>query len=186
MKFNFNPEEIDIEALKHFSRKDFIDGGVICPTCFDKFTNHMLYGDDSNRKTFEDEDIECSFVPDPRAKGHMIISTQDHYRDMSETPDYLNEKIIRFAREYIKILKSVYNCESVYYCTMSDGPINHYHVQLIPRYKEESRGSKNFVKPRKDYVFEPEKFKKVCEMIHDYANGKSHFQNNETEPPQMS
>ena len=40
---------------------------------------------------------------------------------------------------------------------MCDGPMNHFHVQLIPRYTFEKRGSKNFVKERKEYVEDIEK-----------------------------
>ena len=45
-------------------------------------------------------------------------------------------------------IKEVYSSESVYLCTMCDGPMNHFHVQLIPRYDFEKRGSKNIVKER--------------------------------------
>ena len=51
----------------------------------------------------------------------------------------------------MNIIKKIYNSESVYLCTMCDGPMNHFHVQLIPRYSFEKRGSKNFVKPRFEY-----------------------------------
>jgi diadenosine tetraphosphate (Ap4A) HIT family hydrolase len=57
----------------------------------------------------------------------------------------------------MNILKEVYKCESVYLCTMCDGPMNHFHVQLIPRYDYEKRGSTNFVKPRFDYEEDKEK-----------------------------
>jgi diadenosine tetraphosphate (Ap4A) HIT family hydrolase len=40
---------------------------------------------------------------------------------------------------------------------MCDGPMNHFHVQLIPRYSYEKRGSKNFVKERMEYVEDIEK-----------------------------
>ena len=40
------------------------------------------------------------------------------------------------------IIRKVYQLESVYLCTMCDGPMNHFHVQLIPRYDYEKRGSK--------------------------------------------
>ena len=40
---------------------------------------------------------------------------------------------------------------------MCDGPMNHFHVQLIPRYDFEERGSDNFVKPRQKYVEDKEK-----------------------------
>ena len=88
-----------------------------------------------------------------------------HYHDMSEAPDYINEKIIRFAKRFMNIIKEVYGCERVYMCTMCDGPNNHYHIQLIPRYSDEKRGSGNFVKPRKAYVHDGEKYERVKKMI---------------------
>ena len=79
----------------------------------------------------------------------MCILSIEHFHDMSEAPDYLNEKIIRYAKQFMNILKEVYKCERVYLCSMCDGLNNHYHVQLIPRYSFEKRGSTNFVKERK-------------------------------------
>ena len=55
-------------------------------------------------------------------------------------------------------------------CTMCDGPNNHYHIQLIPRYANEERGSKNFVKPRKKYVYDKAKFEQVKAMIEEYIS----------------
>ena len=43
---------------------------------------------------------------------------------------------------------------------MCDGPMNHFHIQLIPRYSFELRGSTNFVKERKTYVYDKEKVNK--------------------------
>lgn len=157
----------EMELLK-LSPKELTDMGV-CPTCLDRKHNGALFGDSSKLKTYEDEDIECLFVPNPRADGHMMISTQVHYHDLSEAPDWLNEKIIRFSKEYMKIIKDVYGCERVYLCTMSDGPMNHYHIQLLPRYSFEERGSKNFVKARKKYVFDENKFNEVKRRINEYV-----------------
>ena len=58
-------------------------------------------------------------------------------------------------------MKELYGCESVYLCTMCDGPMNHFHIQLIPRYADEKRGSGNFVKPREAYVHEEETVRKL-------------------------
>jgi hypothetical protein len=52
---------------------------------------------------------------------------------------------------------------------MCDGPNNHYHIQLIPRYSHEKRGSGNFVKMRKAYEFDKNKFDAVRKLIKDYA-----------------
>lgn len=141
----------------------------ICPTCFNRKTNGAFYGDDSKLKFYEDGDLECMFVPNPRAVGHMMIASKEHYHDLSEAPDKLNEKIVRFAKQLMIIIKKVYNCERVYLCTMCDGLNNHYHIQLIPRYLSEERGSKNFVKPRQKYVYDERTFTQVKNLIIEYA-----------------
>ena len=84
---------------------------------------------------------------------------------MLELPDELCKNIYTFAKKVMSVLKEVYQAESIYLCTMCDGPMNHFHVQLIPRYKEEKRGSKNFVKPRKEYIEEPEKIKEIRKSL---------------------
>ena len=159
---------MDESKLLKLSAKELTDLGV-CPTCLNRKYNGAIFGDETKLKLYEDEDIDCLFVANPRAEGHMMISSQTHYHDMSEAPDELNEKIIRFAKQFMIIIKQVFGCLRVYICTMSDGPMNHYHVQLIPRYSSEERGSKNFVKPRKAYIYDEPKIKKVRELIALYA-----------------
>ena len=159
---------MDEKELLKLSARELVDLGI-CPTCFNKKHNGALYGDNSDKLLYEDNEIECFFVGNPRADGHMCISTIDHYHDMSEAPDYINEKIIRFAKQFMIIIKEVYGCERVYMCTMCDGPNNHYHIQLIPRYGYEKRGSKNFVKERHSYVYDEEKFNNVKKLINEYV-----------------
>lgn len=152
------------EDLLKLSPGELTDLGI-CPTCFNRENGGALYGDNSDKMIYEDEDIECFFVGNPRAEGHLCISTMTHYHDMSEAPDFLNEKIIRFAKRLMVIIKEVFSCERVYMCTMCDGPNNHYHIQLIPRYAYEKRGSGNFVKPRSVYVYNREKLEKVKALL---------------------
>ena len=153
----------DKELLK-LTPAQLVDMGV-CPTCLNKRTNGGLYGANDDILFYEDESVECIFVRNPRAEGHACIISKEHYQDMSEAPDWLNEKIITIANRLSRIIKQVYGCERVYLCTMCDGPINHYHVQLIPRYSFEKRGSSNFVKPRKEYVFNEQKFQLVKRLL---------------------
>ena len=156
------------EDLRKLSPGELVDLGI-CPTCFNRENNSVLYGDNTDKLLYEDSEIECFFVGNPRAEGHMCISTIAHYHDMSEAPDFINEKIIRFAKQFLQILCQVYGCARVYLCTMCDGPNNHYHIQLIPRYAYEKRGSKNFVKERKTYRFDKERFEAVRLKIAAYA-----------------
>ncbi len=157
------------EKLLKLSPAELVDLGI-CPTCFNRQHNNALYGDDSNTLVYKDDDIECFLVSNPRADGHLCISSIQHFHDMSEAPDCLNEKMVRYAKAFMLIIKEVYKCERVYLCTMCDGPNNHYHLQLIPRYSHEKRGSNNFVKPRKEYVFDQEKFSRLKKLINDYSS----------------
>ncbi len=156
------------EEMLKLSPGELVDLGI-CPTCFSRETNGAVYGDNSDKLLYEDSEIECFFVGNPRAEGHMCISAIAHYHDMSEAPDYINEKIIRFAKRFMQILCDVFGCERVYMCTMCDGPNNHYHIQLIPRYVYEKRGSGNFVKERRAYRFDKERYEAVRKRITQYA-----------------
>ena len=161
------------EELSKLSPGELTDLGI-CPTCFNRENGGALYGDNSDKMLYEDEDIlllnKPAGVLTQKAKpedlslnewliGHLLATDADH----------INEKIIRFAKRFMKILCEVYGCERVYLCTMCDGLNNHYHIQLIPRYPDEKRGSQNFVKPRKAYVPDHAKLEKVRTRIHEYA-----------------
>lgn len=84
---------MDKKELLKLTPGELVDLGI-CPTCLDRETNGGLYGDNREKLVYQDKDIECLFVGNPRADGHMIISTMKHYHDLSEAPDDVNEKII--------------------------------------------------------------------------------------------
>lgn len=143
---------------------DLTDSGI-CPTCFNRTHNKVLYGDNSDKMLYEDDLIECFLVGNPRANGHIAISSKKHYKDMMEIDDELCKYVFVFSKKVMNILKEVYGSISVYECTMCDGPMNHFHVQLIPRYSNEKRGSSNFVKPRFEYIKDEEKVEKMRMLI---------------------
>lgn len=142
-----------------------VDSGI-CPTCYNREHNNCLYGDCSDKMLFENEYLECMLVGNPRAPGHTAIISKAHYKDMLEIPDELCREVYVFAKKVMCALKAVYGSESVYLCTMCDGPMNHFHVQLIPRYAYEKRGSRNFVKERQEYVADPEKINQLRNLLH--------------------
>ena len=161
----YTNEEI-VEMIKEgkVNLGDVVDSSI-CPTCFDKENNHVLYGDNKDKMIYEDDMFECFLVGNPRADGHTAISTKKHFKDMMEIDDETCEKIFTLSKKLMNIIKEVYNSESVYLCTMCDGPMNHFHVQLIPRYSFEKRGSKNFVKPRFEYKEDKDKLLKLRELM---------------------
>ena len=157
-------EIIDLVNKKEITMKDFIDSGI-CPTCFDNENNHILYGNKTDKMIYEDNNFECFLISTPRSIGHTAISTKKHYKDMLEIDDNICKEIYLLAKKVMIILKEVYNAESIYLCTMCDGPMNHFHIQLIPRYSHELRGSENFVKKRKEYILDQNKLTQLRNKI---------------------
>lgn len=157
-----NLKEMDKEEIirlikeNKISAADLTDSGI-CPTCFNNENDGVLYGDNTNKIIYEDDKFECFLVGNPRAEGHVAISTKKHFKNMMEIDNETCEKIFILAKKIMVTLRETYNAESVYLCTMCDGPMNHFHIQLIPRYSFEKRGSKNFVKPRFEYKEDKEK-----------------------------
>jgi len=143
---------------------ELVDLGI-CPTCYDRSHGFALYGDPAETTLYENDLFTCALIGGPRAPGHCCIISREHYKDMMEIPDDLCTAVYLFAKKAMNVLKAVYGAESVYLCTMCDGPMNHFHVQLIPRYPEEKRGSKNFVKPRQAYIHDPEKIEKLRQLL---------------------
>ncbi len=162
---NLKEEElVDLIKEKKIGAKELTDSGI-CPTCFDRKYDGIVYGSKKDKLLYEDDDLECFLEGRPRSLGHTVIITKTHYKDMMDIPDDLCIKVFVFAKKMMNILKDVYQSESVYLCTMCDGLMNHFHIQLIPRYSYEERGSKNFVKTRKEYVQDVEKIALIKEKL---------------------
>lgn len=163
-EFWYEAKEYVVNILDNITPANLNDMGV-CSTCYDRKNNNVLFGNITDKMLYEDDDIECFLVGNPREKGHVAISSKTHYKDMMEIPDDLCDKVFKFAKNVMNIIKEVYKCESVYLCTMCDGPMNHFHIQLIPRYSYEKRGSKNFVKERKEYIHDDEKVNEIRKRL---------------------
>ena len=137
----------------------------ICPTCYNRTYGYCMTGDETELTIYENDLFKCILVDKPRAEGHTVIVSQEHYKDMMEIPDELCREVFAFAKKAMNVIKAVYGAESVYLCTMCDGPMNHFHVQLIPRYSHEKRGSLNFVKARQPYQEDKEKVSELRKRL---------------------
>lgn len=131
--------------MEKITAEMLVDKGI-CPTCYDRTHDLCVFGDTSEQSLYKNDLFECLLISNPRTPGHAIITTMDHYKDMMELPDDLCREVYAFARRVMIALKEVYHAESVYLCTMCDGPMNHFHVQMLPRYAYERRGSRNFLR----------------------------------------
>jgi len=141
----------------------------VCPTCYHREYGG-IYSDNAGRMLYEDDLLECFFEARPRSVGHTIILLKAHYHDMPQIPDEVCAAVYIFAKKAMNALKEVLGVERVYLCTMCDGAVNHFHVQLIPRHPDTPIGSKNFVKDRMEYVANPTTIKAIREKLSKEAS----------------
>jgi diadenosine tetraphosphate (Ap4A) HIT family hydrolase len=118
-----------------------------CYQCVDQQTHGAVFG--PQHILFQDDRLFAALAGDPRSPGHTVVVWREHVQDFTglDDPDtaHLFSVCTRLAHAIRAALTGV---ARVYLVSMCDGPVNHLHVQLIPRYEHEPIGSRRFVSPR--------------------------------------
>lgn len=97
----------------------------------------------------DQEDVRVVLASDPRVPGHTIVVWKPHVHDFTELDDAATARLFTTCRDVARALRvALTDVERVYQVTMCDGPVNHLHVQLIPRYAGTPIGSRRLIDPR--------------------------------------
>jgi diadenosine tetraphosphate (Ap4A) HIT family hydrolase len=117
----------------------------VCYQCHD-FEAGSIFG----RQPVVYEDSRHKVVLDlfPRAPGHTIVVYKPHREDLSQLRPDETSALFQLCVRLMNAIKGGLGAEKVYLNTMCDGPINHLHVQLLPRYPGDPIGSGLFVAER--------------------------------------
>jgi diadenosine tetraphosphate (Ap4A) HIT family hydrolase len=117
----------------------------ICYACHDLKTGELFR---DQHVLFEDSHFRVALDQNPRMRGHTIVLYKPHREDLSELTGEEAGRIFAFCVLVVRAIKEGLGAEKVYLNTMCDGDINHFHIQLFPRYAGDPIGSKRFVAPR--------------------------------------
>ncbi|WP_195909165.1 HIT family protein [Microlunatus sp. Gsoil 973] len=113
--------------------RELSDGGVLGP--------QFVVADET--------DVRIVLASDPRVPGHTIVVWKQHVHDFTELDDEATARLFTVCRNTARALRGALSgAERVYQVTMCDGPVNHLHVQLIPRYAGTPIGSRRLVDAR--------------------------------------
>lgn len=90
---------------------------------------------------YEDEDFRVILDIEPASKGHALILPKEHYANLYELDDELASKALLLAKKMISKLTDILGCDG-YNVLQNNGPVAgqtvfHFHMHLIPRYKED-------------------------------------------------
>ncbi len=116
-----------------------------CYACYDLKTGELFRG---QHLVFENALFRVALDMNPRMRGHTIILYKRHREDVSELAPEEAGRIFAFCVLVTCAIKEGLGAEKVYVNTMCDGGINHFHLQLFPRYRGDPIGSERFVAPR--------------------------------------
>jgi len=92
----------------------------------------------------EDEDFRVILDLGPASKGHALVIPKEHYADLYELSDELASRVLVTAKKVVCRMKEVLGCDG-YNIVQNNGmaagqTVMHFHVHLIPRYKDDRIG----------------------------------------------
>ena len=104
----------------------------------------LANGDIPTATLYEDDDFRVILDAGPAAKGHALILPKDHYANLYELDDELAAKVLVLAKKMITKMTALLGCDG-YNIVQNNGAaagqtVFHFHLHLIPRYKDDDSG----------------------------------------------
>lgn len=122
------------------------DNCIFCKLANGVFPTNSIY---------EDDDFNVILDASPATKGHALILPKEHYANIYEMDEELLGKAAKLAKKIITHEKEVLGCDG-YNIVQNNGEVAgqtvfHFHMHLIPRYKNDGVGLNMEGKGEPDY-----------------------------------
>lgn len=100
----------------------------------------IINGDIPSYTIYEDELVKVFLDINPNSNGHSLIIPKKHIVTVEEMDDELATHIIKIEKQMYKLFKEKLNAIGMTVCQNNDygQEVKHYHVHLIPRYKDDN------------------------------------------------
>lgn len=104
----------------------------------------LANGEIPSATLYEDEDFRVILDLGPATKGHALILPKEHYANLYEIDEELAGKAFKLAKKMVTELTEVLGCDG-YNVVQNNGEVAgqtvfHFHMHLIPRYKNDDAG----------------------------------------------
>lgn len=119
----------------------------------------IISGEIPTDKIYEDDKVLVFLDANPEANGHMLIIPKKHYLDVNDIDLDLLKHINDISRKMYQLLKDKLKAEGVtiFQNNGSAQAVKHYHMHLLPRYKDD--GFKH--EYNKDILLDTKKIKEI-------------------------
>ncbi|MDA2730748.1 HIT family protein [Bacillus cereus] len=100
-------------------------------------------------KVYEDEYVTCFLDHEPFYSGHTLIVPKQHVVEVDELDDVIAKSIMDASKLIAKAIKSLYKPDGITVCQNGGifNELTHYHMHVVPRYKERSFAEFYMVQP---------------------------------------
>ncbi|HDR6316570.1 TPA: HIT family protein [Bacillus thuringiensis] len=91
-------------------------------------------------KIYEDDYVTCFLDHAPFYPGHTLIVPKQHVVEVDELDNVVAQSIMDASKLITKAIKSLYKPDGVTICQNGGifNELTHYHMHVVPRYKERS------------------------------------------------
>lgn len=93
---------------------------------------------------YEDPDFRVILDLGPASKGHALILPKEHYRNLFDLDDELAAKAMVLAKKIINKMSGILGCDGYNIVQNNEEvagqTVFHFHMHLIPRYKDDHVG----------------------------------------------
>jgi histidine triad (HIT) family protein len=101
----------------------------------------IIKGEIPSKIIYEDDIIQIIMNINPNTNGHLLVIPKEHMENIFDTTNEVITHSINIIREKIyPMLKEKLNCEGLTLAQNNElgQEIKHYHIHLIPRYKDDN------------------------------------------------
>ncbi|MCM1127205.1 MAG: HIT family protein [Lachnospiraceae bacterium] len=101
----------------------------------------IIAGEIPSSTIYEDERYKVILDVGPATRGHALILPKDHYANLYELPEETAAEVIRLAKKMMIQMTDKLKCDG-FNIVQNNGEaagqtVNHFHMHLIPRYKND-------------------------------------------------
>ncbi|PEQ01023.1 HIT family protein [Bacillus wiedmannii] len=91
-------------------------------------------------RIYEDDYVTCFLDHEPFYPGHTLIVPKQHVVEVDELDDVIAKSIMDASKLIAKAIKLLYKPDGVTICQNGGifNELTHYHMHVVPRYKERS------------------------------------------------
>ncbi|WP_349643644.1 HIT family protein [Bacillus wiedmannii] len=91
-------------------------------------------------KVYEDEYVTCFLDHEPFYSGHTLTVPKQHVVEVDELDDIVAKSIMDASKIITKAIKALYKPDGITICQNGGifNELTHYHMHVVPRYKERS------------------------------------------------